>query len=220
MGSSPAVLAGSAGAALRRFGSSGAREQVIAGWDTARHSWRSRRASGTHSRWLGLPMSAHTIRREAMSAVAILASMVLALTSGAVRKARNANCSSIWPLVLAVEILPGQVAQHRARTGRTRARRADRAGIRGDGEVLGVVVAPIETGGAAEPFVLRAAPQPGVAGAQLVHGDLVVLGVADQPLVGVEAVVAGAETLDHLVDVAAVLDGHARAEGHRRALRR
>ena len=86
-------------------------------------------------------------------------------------------------------------------------------------EILGVVVAPVEAGRVAEPLVLRTAPQLGVIGAELVHGDLVGLGVADQPLVGVEAVVARAEMLHHLVDVAAVLDGHAGAEGHGRALR-
>jgi hypothetical protein len=46
---------------------------------------------------LGLPIVAHTIRRDAMSAVAIFASMVVGLTSGAVRNARKANCSSILP---------------------------------------------------------------------------------------------------------------------------
>ena len=38
------------------------------------------------------------------------------------------------------------------------------------------------------------------------------------PFIGVEAIVAGAEAVDHLIDVAAVLDGHARAEGHGSAL--
>ncbi len=148
-----------------------------------------------------------------------MASMVLALTSGAVRKARNANCSSIWPLMRLVEILPGQIA-NAGNVGNV-VRSAFRIGVvfEANVEVLGVVVAPIEAGCSAEPFVLRTAPQFGLIGAQFVHGDLVVLGVADQPFVGVEAVVARAEMLHHFVDVAAVLDGHARAEGHRSALR-
>src|ERR1022692_4307069 len=58
------------------------------------------RSPASHSRWLGLPIAAHTIRFCAMSAVATFASMVEALTSGAVRNARNPNCSSICPRYL------------------------------------------------------------------------------------------------------------------------
>ena len=154
-----------------------------------------------------------------MSEVATLASMVLNATSGAVRNARNANCSSIWPLIRLVEILPGQIAK--VGDVRNVVRPALRIGVvfEANFEILGVVVAPVETRRAAEPFVLRAAPQSGVIGAQFVHGDLVVLGVADQPFVGVEAVVACTQMLHHFVDVAAVLNRHAGAEGHRSPLR-
>ena len=52
-------------------------------------------------------------------------------------------------------------------------------------------------------------------GAEFVHGDLVIFRVADQPLVGVEAVIARTQVLHNLVDVPAVLYCHARAECHR-----
>src|ERR1700728_944094 len=50
--------------------------------------------------------------------------------------------------------------------------------------------------------------------AQFVHGDLVVLAVADQPLVGVQAVVPGSQTLDYFVDVAAILYRRAGTKRH------
>ena len=56
-------------------------------------------------------------------------------------------------------------------------------------------------------------------GAEFVHGDLIGLSVSHEPLVGVEAVVAGAELLDDFINGAAVLNGHAGAEGDGRALR-
>src|ERR1035437_2709746 len=61
-------------------------------------------------------------------------------------------------------------------------------------------------------------PQLSMRSAELVHGDLIGLGVAHQPLIGVETVVTGAELLNHLIDGAAVLDGHAGAEGDGGAL--
>ena len=114
--------------AVRRLSDGFGAEQVVARRDTGRRSWHSRTARAA-------PIRAGSACRSpprpscalAMSAVITLASMVLALTSGAVRKARNANCSSIWPLMLPVQVLPGQVARRPARTECTRARLADRA---------------------------------------------------------------------------------------------
>src|ERR1035441_5783530 len=48
--------------------------------------------------------------------------------------------------------------------------------------------------------------------AKLIHGDLIGLGVAHKPLIGIEAVIERAELPDHFVDGAAVLYGHAGAE--------
>src|ERR1019366_892532 len=87
-----------------------------------------------------------------------------------------------------------------------------------DGKILGVVIAPVEAWGIAEPLVLAAAPQLSVRGAELVHGDLIGLGVAHEPLIGIETVVTGAEMPDHFVDGAGVLNGHAGAESDGRAL--
>ena len=67
---------------------------------------------------------------------------------------------------------------------------SDRLGFQANVQVLGVVAAPVEPFRAAEPFVLAAPPQLALVGAELEHGDLVGLGVAEQPFVGVEAVVA------------------------------
>src|SRR5579871_1536446 len=117
----------------------------------------------------------------AISAVMTLASIVLALTSGAVRKARYELLVDL-AVVLLVEILPGEIAD--------RGREGDVFGLAlrigqifgADGQVFGVVVAPVEAGCVVEPFVFAAAPQLGVGGAELVHGDLVGLAVAHQPL--------------------------------------
>ena len=56
-------------------------------------------------------------------------------------------------------------------------------------------------------------------GAEFVHGDLIGLSVAHQPLISVETVVTGAELFDHFIDGSSVLNGHAGAEGDGRALR-
>ncbi len=45
-------------------------------------------------------------------------------------------------------------------------------------------------------------------GAEFIHRDLIVLGIADEPFVRVEAIIVGAQPLDDFVDIAAVLDGH------------
>ena len=77
--------------------------------------------------------------------------------------------------ILAVHLLPGQIAGLRD-IGDVLGRALRIGQVLGaDGEVLGIVVAPVEAGSVAEPFVLRAAPQPGMVGAKLVHGDLIVL---------------------------------------------
>src|ERR1019366_489160 len=86
-----------------------------------------------------------------------------------------------------------------------------------DGKILGVIIAPVEAGDIAEPLVFAAAPQLSVGGAELVHGDLIGLSVAHEPLIGIETVVTGAKLPDHLIDGAAVLNGHAGAESDRRA---
>ena len=49
--------------------------------------------------------------------------------------------------------------------------------------------------------------------AQLEHGDLVGLDVAEQPFVGVQAVVVLLEDVDRLVDGVGILDGLANARG-------
>src|ERR1019366_9877435 len=87
-----------------------------------------------------------------------------------------------------------------------------------DGKILGVIIAPVESWGIDEPLVLAAAPQLSVRGAELVHGDLIGLGVAHEPLIGVETVVTGAELADDFIDGAAVLNGHAGAKSDGRAL--
>ena len=128
--------------------------------NTGRRSARTRLArtgDGTHSRWFGLPNSAHTIMRDAMSAVTILASIAVELTSGAVRNARNRELLVDLALVLAIQLLPLQIA----RRGHIRniARRAVRVRLlfQAHREILGVVVAPIEAFGAAKPVVLGTA---------------------------------------------------------------
>jgi len=57
-----------------------------------------------------------------------------------------------------------------------------------------------------------------VVGPKIIDGDLIRLGVAHDPLIGLQAVVAGAEVVNDLVDTATILDSHAGAEGHGRAL--
>lgn len=86
-------------------------------------------------------------------------------------------------LVLAVETLPCLIAHRRhirsVFGSAVRIRQIFQVHV----EVFGVVVAPIEAGGAAEPFVLRTSPEPAVTGAQLVHGDFVVPRIADEPFI-------------------------------------
>ena len=156
--------------------------------------------------------------RDAMSAVTTLASIAVALTSGAVSKRHESELLVDLALVLAIQRLPLQIAVG-GDVGDVGGR-AVGIGIlfQANAQILGVVVAPIEAFGAAEPIVLGAAVETRFVRAQFEQRDLVGLGVAEQPFVGVQAVVLVAQILDHLVDVVAVLDGFARAISDGRAI--
>src|ERR1035441_4718313 len=119
--------------------------------------------------------------------------------------------------VLTVEVLPYEIARLRD-IGHILGMALWVGKIFGaDGKIFGVIIAPVEAWRIAEPLVLSAAPQLSVRGAELVHGDLIGLSVAHEPLIGIETVVTGAKLPDHLIDGAAVLNGHAGAESDRRA---
>ena len=120
--------------------------------------------------------------------------------SGGVRERLEAEVDVDLPLVLLVELQPGLVAVGGRKTTLAGLPSTLGHGLQAHLQVLGVVAAPVEAFGAAEPFVLAAAPEPALVRAQLEHGDLVGLGVGQQPFVGVEAVVRLFEDLDGLVD--------------------
>ena len=94
--------------------------------------------------------------------------------------------------------------------------RGDR--LQPDVDVLGVVAAPVEPFGPAEPLLLAAPPELALVRAQLEHGDLVGLGVGQKPFIGVQAVVLLREDRDGRVDRVAVLEGLANPGGEGLAL--
>src|ERR1019366_138697 len=84
--------------------------------------------------------------------------------------------------VLTVKVLPSEIARlgNIGHVLGTALRVGEILGA--DGKILGVVIAPVEAGGVAEPLVPSTAPQLRVRGAEFVHGDLIGLSVAHQPL--------------------------------------
>ena len=122
------------------------------------------------------------------------------------------------PLLPPVVVQEGHVAVHRPE------HHVDRR-IRRVGDVffphlriLRVVDAPEEPLGIAREVLLPAPPQLGLFGAEEQDRRLVVLRVADEPVVRVEAVVVLGEDLDDVVDAGSVLGGLADAGGLRRAV--
>ena len=113
---------------------------------------------------------------------------MLPLTSGAVRKGEIGELLVDLSAVLTVKILPCEIAPF-GDIGHVLGTVLWIGKIFGaDGKILGVVIAPVEAGGIAEPLVLATAPQLSVGGAELVHGDLIGLSVAHEPLIGITRV--------------------------------
>ncbi len=110
--------------------------------------------SGSHSRWLGRPISAQTIMCDAMSAVTTFASIVETATSGARAKGKEPELLVDLAAVLVIELLPGHVSSAGHVGDEIRIAPGIGVCFEAHVEVLGVVVTPIETRSVAEPLVL------------------------------------------------------------------
>ena len=110
--------------------------------------------------------------------------------------------------VLAIELEPGQIPVRGAPTGIAGFAVERCIGVEAHGQVFAVVAAPVKAlDSGNEPLLLSAPAKAAGVGAQLEHGNLVGLGVAHQPFVGVEAVVAIAELPGQFVDCVGILQG-------------
>ncbi len=115
--------------------------------------------------------------------------------------------------MLVIELLPGPVAVAGLEDDVGRPALDARHRLQAQLQVLGVVAAPVETFGAADPLLLAAAVQLALVRAQSEESNLVGIDVAQQPFVGVQAVVIFLEDGDGIVDRAGILDGLADARG-------
>jgi len=88
-----------------------------------------------------------------------------------------------------------------------------------DVERFGIVVAPVPVLLSIVELIPAAAPEFGGVGAKAVDGDLVVLAIANEPVIGIHAVVVRGKQLDHIVNRTRILRGQADTIGLRSALR-